>query len=777
MIIKRIYMENLFSHRKTEISFDRGLTAIVGPNGAGKSSIIEAIFLALFDSGSQMSHEILRTGRSKRGIVRIGANGALIILEFEVGGKLYRVRREYDADGGSLLHTLSEVIGDSERVLARGVSDVTKYISKILGAEDPRIFTSTIFSRQDMLSQILEMPPSERKSKILSLLGLKDLEEARDLARETANKAERILGELSSYEANLKRLREALVKDREERQRLASVLEAEVRKVSELETRRDEIASRLGVLERILEISREIETLERAERDVKDLENEIREVDTRLGLLKSVGLDLEAVRKLSTAYRSSYECIKREEQLRKKIKFYEESIDRIRLEIYSESIRRDLEDLGIDPGLHPDGILAKLEGLIDVMARRLGEIRGLLDMYRKLYEIKPEGNKCPFCGRDLDLDTLSHISEKHKLEIDRLEDEEKRVRSSIEKAKAARSRIETGLRELKNHLEKLEESLRELEEVEKCANNGREICVSLANKLRNIGYQRSLDAECQELLEGIEGEVRRLIERREVLEKRLRDARSLYDSSKLDSLRREVESIIKSNQWLRENTSYSALKASLERERDKIQGEIEALRTRIGVIRGNIEMLDKSIREREQEIASIEEKIRKKPSIENALKILRVLEKKILGGEGLIAQMLTQMVIKALEEEVNRSLETFSREFTVEIESDFNINIKAGSRGTLSINSLSGGERTMLAIAFRIALAKILLGRLPSIMILDEPTQNLDVENKSRLFDMIKEIAGSLDQVIVVTHDEEIIEKADKIIRVAIEDGVSRVYT
>ncbi|HWQ16412.1 MAG TPA: SMC family ATPase [Sulfolobales archaeon] len=777
MIIKKIYMENLFSHKRTEISFDRGLTAIVGPNGAGKSSIIEAIFLALFDSGPQMSHEILRTGRSKRGIVRIGANGALIILEFEVGGKLYRVRREYDADGGSLVHILSEVTGDGERVLARGVSDVTKYISKILGAEDPRIFTSTIFSRQDMLSQILEMPPSERKSKILSLLGLKELEEARDLARETANKAERILGELSSYETNLKKLREALAKDREERQRLASVLEAEAKRVSELEAKRGEIASRLGVLERILEISREIEALEKAERDVKDLENEIKEVDARLGLLKSAGLDLEAIRKINTAYRSSYECIKREEQLRKKIKFYEESIDRIKLEIYSESVRRDLETLGIDPGLGPDEILAKLEGLIDVMARRLGEIRGLLDMYRKLYEIKPEGNRCPFCGRELDLDTLSHISEKHKLEISRLEDEEKRIRSGIEKAKAARSRIEAGLRELKNHLEKREESLKELEEVEKCANNGREICVSLANKLRGIGYQGSLGNECQELLEGIEGELRRLIERRGVLEKRLRDARSLYDPSKLDSLRREVESIIKSNQWLGEGASYTALKASLEKERDKIQGEIEALRTRIGVIRGNIEMLEKSIREREQEIASIEEKIRKKPSIENALKILRILEKKILGGEGLIAQMLTQMVIKALEEEVNRSLETFSREFTVEIESDFNINIKAGSRGTLSINSLSGGERTMLAIAFRIALAKILLGRLPSIMILDEPTQNLDVENKSRLFDMIKEIAGSLDQVIVVTHDEEIIEKADKIIRVAIEDGVSRVYT
>jgi ATPase involved in DNA repair len=95
----------------------------------------------------------------------------------------------------------------------------------------------------------------------------------------------------------------------------------------------------------------------------------------------------------------------------------------------------------------------------------------------------------------------------------------------------------------------------------------------------------------------------------------------------------------------------------------------------------------------------------------------------------------------------------------------------------LGINSLSGGERTILAIAFRVALAKTLLGRLPGLMILDEPTQNLDAENKARLFEMVKEIAGMLEQVIVVTHDEEIIGRADNIVRVYNEGGVSVVET
>ncbi len=772
MMIKRIYMENLFSHRKTEIEFDRGLTAIVGPNGAGKSSIIEAIFLALFDSGSQISQEILRTGRSKKGIVRVGAGGAIVALDFEAGGRVYRVRREYDAYGSSKIHVLSEIRDGRETILARGVSDVTKYISKILGTEDPRVFTSTIFSRQDMLSQILDISPSERKSKILSLLGLKDLEEARDLVRKAAGKAEEILGELRSDERKLEGLRKAFDEDRKRKRDLEAELGLETKKIGELEAKRNEISSWLGALEKLLSILREVEMLERAEKEARELEKEIGEIDARLGLLKSSGLDLDSVRRLRASYR--IDCVEREEQLRKRIREYGDIINKIRLEISSDSVKKGLEEAGIDPESRPEDILARLEEMASSMERRLGEVRGSVDMYRKIMDLRPEGNRCPFCGRDLDPGSIGHILETHKHEIQRLESEERRIESAIKKLRAIRSRLEKSLEKLREYSAKLEENLREVGDVEKCASQARELCSSLISRLRSIGYEGILEAGCHRILEAVEEELTGLIKGKEVLEKRLGEARALYNEARLKGLRRDAEAILENNKWLREGTSYNDLKILLERERDKIQGDIESLRTRIGVIRGNLEAIERNMREREQEIKEIEERVRKKPSIENSLKILRILEEKILGGEGLIAQMMIQMVVKSLEEEVNRSLSAFSRDFTVEIESDFNINIRTGSGGLLTINNLSGGERTMLAIAFRIALAKLLLGRLPSVMILDEPTQNLDVENKSRLFDIVREIAGFLDQVIVVTHDEEIMEKADRIVRVEIENGASR---
>ncbi len=43
MIIERVELENVLSHRRSTISLGRGIIAIVGPNGAGKTSIIDAI--------------------------------------------------------------------------------------------------------------------------------------------------------------------------------------------------------------------------------------------------------------------------------------------------------------------------------------------------------------------------------------------------------------------------------------------------------------------------------------------------------------------------------------------------------------------------------------------------------------------------------------------------------------------------------------------------------------------------------------------------------------
>ncbi|MFN4046485.1 MAG: SbcC/MukB-like Walker B domain-containing protein, partial [Acidilobaceae archaeon] len=92
---------------------------------------------------------------------------------------------------------------------------------------------------------------------------------------------------------------------------------------------------------------------------------------------------------------------------------------------------------------------------------------------------------------------------------------------------------------------------------------------------------------------------------------------------------------------------------------------------------------------------------------------------------------------------------------------------------TLSVGSLSGGEKTVLALAFRLALASLLMEKPVSTLILDEPTEYLDENSRSMVFETISEIAGYVDQVIVVTHDVEVESIGVRHIRVSKEGGIS----
>ncbi|MEM1561180.1 MAG: AAA family ATPase, partial [Ignisphaera sp.] len=101
-------------------------------------------------------------------------------------------------------------------------------------------------------------------------------------------------------------------------------------------------------------------------------------------------------------------------------------------------------------------------------------------------------------------------------------------------------------------------------------------------------------------------------------------------------------------------------------------------------------------------------------------------------------------------------------DFNVDIDEDFNIEVKSGN-GELDVRSLSGGEMVALAIALRIATAYTVFGKLPGFFILDEPTQFLDSTRRRTLFEIIKRLSEKVPQVIVVTHDTDVTDLADKV--------------
>jgi len=92
------------------------------------------------------------------------------------------------------------------------------------------------------------------------------------------------------------------------------------------------------------------------------------------------------------------------------------------------------------------------------------------------------------------------------------------------------------------------------------------------------------------------------------------------------------------------------------------------------------------------------------------------------------------------------------------------------------VDFLSGGERTSVALAYRLALSQMVQKYAeagPSSLILDEPTDGFSKEQLGKMREILDEIANP--QVIIVSHERELESFADQVYHVAKADGESKI--
>ncbi|MFX0074120.1 MAG: AAA family ATPase [Candidatus Hermodarchaeota archaeon] len=99
MLLKRIELENIKTHKNTSIPFNEGLNVLHGDNGTGKSTVLEMIGYLLFDYLDINKHEIyvrdIQNDKPEFGTVRlwiIGKNNEPFIIERAIGKTSVAVR-------------------------------------------------------------------------------------------------------------------------------------------------------------------------------------------------------------------------------------------------------------------------------------------------------------------------------------------------------------------------------------------------------------------------------------------------------------------------------------------------------------------------------------------------------------------------------------------------------------------------------------------------------------------------------------------------------------
>jgi len=138
--------------------------------------------------------------------------------------------------------------------------------------------------------------------------------------------------------------------------------------------------------------------------------------------------------------------------------------------------------------------------------------------------------------------------------------------------------------------------------------------------------------------------------------------------------------------------------------------------------------------------------------------------------------------MRRLEAEMSNLLEEFALAYTsVEIDRE-TLEVRVvpamGAGGPVRLSLLSGGEQTAVALTYLLAFRRV-LGSTLGFLVLDEPTTHLDTERRRALMELLHKIGtepvAGLDQLLVVTHHEEVRDAASQVCVVSKATGVSRV--
>ncbi|MFD1564078.1 DNA double-strand break repair ATPase Rad50 [Haloarchaeobius amylolyticus] len=553
-------------------------------------------------------------------------------------------------------------------------------------------------------------------------------------------------------------------------------------RIDELEARDDELADELQDVTVTIETG--TEEIERLREEAADLEKQAAAArDDAADLTERIDADEEAI-------------ADREAKLED-------------LEAEIEDARAAFDDAPVDFGAaesHRTSLEADREEVTTELNDVIADIRTAENAIEEGERLLEEG-KCPECGQPVEdsphVDVLDDRREELtalEAERERLEAERDELDERIDRAEEL-CEVERRVARLEDNRENVEQLLAEKREAIADRREQRDQLRADADEYeaeadakRSAADEREDDvADARAALGEINterGEIKATLQTLERIAE-IADERATLERE-IDTLRERIADWEEMNDERRETLS-----AKRERKRD-LESEfdderVETAREDKRNAEQYIEQVDEKLEELESErdevqgaIGGIEEKLadleRLRERLERVDAQCEHLES--LYGEaetlqttyGELRAELRQRNVETLERLLNETFELVYQNDSyaaIDLDGDYRLTVYQKDGEALEPEQLSGGERALFNLSLRCAIYRLLAegveGTAPMPpLILDEPTVFLDSGHVTQLVSLIESMRNDFDveQIVVVSHDEELVGAADSLVRV-----------
>ncbi len=801
MLLQELRLRNIRSYVDEVIQFKRGSTLLAGDIGSGKSSILLAIEFALFGtSRPDLPGEVLLRKGAVSGSVQLSCtiNGDAIIIERslkkekdsikQISGFVTRNNIKKELTPVELKAEVLRLLGYPEDLVSKGKNYLFRYTvytpqeeMKFILQEEPEIRLQVLrrIFNIDKYQQIRENSQLYLKQMRSTIAVLEARTEPLTELQEQRALLEQHHTELQAELANLEPTYQELQKELTKQQNSIASLEYEYKKLQEIQTALTTTNALVGQQEQQITSYLETEREVSQQRHMLQLPQDVNETT-----LKEMITELEQERTGFVTKQSQLQ--ERLQQIQRMLKERKKEIDEL---TFPEQLMRDKEkDLQqLKNSIERKLILFEEKKKVEKHAFEVQESvareRMIVEQAQNLKRRIATLDQCPTC---LQLVTSAHkhaIGEKENKTIHDatsiLEDKSKeleRLRTELESVQQkidgiTRDEVEqaqvlahiTLLREKKERRAHKEEAFRTLLEdnnklVTELGILAREDTLTKLQKrikeqqdiLVVFTQARYLDLQMQTVLDGLHKtreSVQALQAKKAKLEQELQTLRN--PGQELEEKRKILFST------MAEEKRISVAKAQLAATATEVGKQIELVRLKV------------------EELAVAKKKVIRFQELqhwmeEHFVPLTVTIEKNMMASIYTLFNQLFQEWFALLIDDEN---------LHARLDDTFTPVIEQNGYEVGFVN-LSGGEKTSAALAYRLALNRVINDvvseiKTKDLLILDEPTDGFSSEQLDKVRDVLERLR--LEQIIIVSHEHKIESFVQDVIRVRKDGHVSAV--